>query len=267
MYTAQSLRPAALIVSLTRKTLSQLSHTKTPLPFRPNDIILSFPAFWTEESFSLYGEFIPDLIKKGYKRFIINNMGQFSFFKNQQAKNDAALLIAGPSLYTFNRFSAAFFSAQNAALFITPLENNRQNLERTFDTNERNSVFITVFAYPPLFTIGSDLTKIYAPFEFSDNRDEHFRISHNGDRESSFVVPVKPFSITGKIPFLKKSGFKRFIVDFSGANVHKNDYKKIMGAALNALPINDSTYFNWKDGFFSAEPVEKPSKNADSFDK
>jgi collagenase-like PrtC family protease len=168
------------------------------------------------------------------------------------------ILIAGPWLYTFNRWSAAFVSSLGAASsalegsLVTPLENNRQNLERTLHPAQRAFSFITLYARPALFRIRADLSA-YGFGEFSDGRGEDFRLLTGA--EGSRVVPERPFSIIDKRPFLEQSGFRRFIIDLSGhRGIKKKDYKNLMEAVRAAAPLPGISRFNWKDGFFQTEP-------------
>jgi hypothetical protein len=63
------------------------------------------------------------------------------------------------------------------------------------------------------------------------------------------------FYLGDKIPFLRKAGFGRFIADFTGGPVKKHEYKAVMQAVQhNAVsPLETSTRFNWKDGFYEVK--------------
>jgi putative protease len=164
-------------------------------------------------------------------------------------------LIAGPYLYAFNRWSAAFIADMGIDAIISPLENNRQNWERTIEQHRRSQAFITVFAYPALFRIRADLGQTYDFGNFQDSRNEQFRLI--SERDGSRVYPEKPFAIIDKIPFLQEAGFRRFILDFSGPVLKKKDYKDIMNAVKNAAPLPNAVRFNWKDGFYTQEERKK----------
>jgi hypothetical protein len=154
--------------------------------------------------------------------------------------------------------------------FISPLENNRQNLERTLGMGKRGVIagngggaqsgesrqsralrsrfFIPVFAWPALFRIRADLGQLYGFKKFADSRDESFSLVTGAD--GSVVIPEKPFSITDKIPFLKEAGFGRFIIDLSGPVLKKAQYRDLMRAITEGTPLPGISRFNWKDGFF-----------------
>jgi putative protease len=155
----------------------------------------------------------------------------------------------------FNAWAFSFIASLGVDGFISPLENNRQNLERTMESANcrslRPMVFVPVFAWPPLFRIRADLGPVYDFKSFSGSHDENFSLVC--DREGSLVLPEKPFSITDKIPFLKEAGFRRFVIDLSGPPLKKTDYKDLMRTVNNGSPLPRVSRFNWKNGFFSKE--------------
>ena len=191
------------------------------------------------------------------------------------------MLIAGPWLYTFNSWAAAFTGSLGVRFYVTPLENNRQNLEKTIPPRQRASVFVTLFAWPPLFRIKTGSGELYKFGPFTGSRDESFALI-NGEG-SSVVIPGEPFSIVDKRLFLKEAGFRRFILDFSAGlfsgsfPLKKKLYKEVIKAAQEALPLSAGVFspgkrgsegklggiagisrFNWKDGFFSEKTQKNP---------
>ncbi|MDR0316171.1 MAG: U32 family peptidase [Treponema sp.] len=288
LYIVQSSRPVRVILAYTRKSAAYLlSDEKPPLPFKPADIILSLEPYFPQNTAETMAGEIKLLIEKGYRQFMLNNPGQFSLFRGQQQQErdggSKPLLIAGPWLYMFNTWALSFVAALGVDGFVSPLENNRQNLERTLEVtavrkdskpqrgdtdrkdsgrgstdrqgrglyqnrNLRSMFFIPVFAWPSLFRIRANLGPLYDFDSFSDGRDENFSLISGPD--GSIVIPEKPFSITDKIPFLKEAGFRRFIIDLSGPVLKKADYRDLMRAIADGVPLPRASRFNWKDGFY-----------------
>ncbi|MDR1389007.1 MAG: U32 family peptidase [Treponema sp.] len=248
LFMVQSIRPRAVILPVNQKTAKALLENK--LPFGAESCILNLDPFFSPEDEAFLAETIPDLEKAGYTRFMLNNPAHFSFFARNRGKR---MLIGGPWLYGFNPWSAAFIAALGADALVSPLENNRQNLEKTAAPRLRSRFLVTLFAWPPLYRIRADLRSRYSFSRFSDSRDEQFMLI-GGKR--SVVIPEKPFSIIDKRPFLEEAGFRRFILDFSGGSfdgsfpLKKKLYKEVMTAAQNAQPLSNTTRFNWKNGFF-----------------
>ena len=281
LYILQSSRPQKVMLTLSKKNAKYLLSDNTgsgsrsaALPFKPSEIILTLdPWFPQETGFpqetnEVTSEEIRQLIEKGYYQYEVNNPGNFSLFRGFNKTK----LLAGPWLYIFNSWSLSFVASLGVEGFVSPLENNRQNLERTLGVKSRNAdnskygkkkhnrsalhsrFFITVFAWPPLFNIRSDLSPVLDFNLFTDNKNEAFTLVTGN--EGSRVYPKKYFSIIDKIPFLKEAGFGRFIIDLRGSALKKSDYKDLMrsinenaGHTIRTLP--NSGRFNWKDGFFS----------------
>jgi len=253
LYIVQSSRPAKVILDLNRKTARHLLERAEPLPFKPADIVLSLDPYFPQATAQVMADWIPELVDLGYRQFMANNPGHFPLFKDVRPE---VQIIGGPWLYMFNTWAMSFVASLGADGFVSPLENNRQNLERTLGPDSRRSlkdrVFVPIFAWPPLFHIRANLGKRYDFKVFSDSRDETFMLA--GAPEGSRVFPAKPFSIIDKVSFLQDSGFRRFIVDLSGLPLKKNDYKDLMRAISQGAPLPRMSRFNWKDGFFSEAP-------------
>jgi len=265
LYIVQSCRPRKAMLELSKKnTKYLLDENKPPLPFRPEEIILTLDPWFPQEDGGFEDDStagkIAKLINKGYCQYEVNNPGHFSLFRAY----GNVKLIAGPWLYTFNSWSLSFIASLGVDGFVSPLENNRQNLERTIMESRggekgsgkkrhyrsalHSKFFITVFSRPPLFNIRADIGQILNFDSFADNKDEGFFLVTG--KEGSRVYPDRYFSIIDKIPFLKEAGFGRFIIDLSGRMVKKQDYRDLMRAVNDSAPLPHSSRFNWKDGFY-----------------
>jgi putative protease len=252
LYILQSVRPVRVLLAYNRRVAASLLGKKSALPFCPEETILVLDPYFPQAREKVLEEEISLLMDRGYCQFVVNNPGHFSYFRDK-----AASLIGGPYLYTFNRWALSFVASLGTEFVISPLENNRQNLERTVEAGRRPGLFITLFAYPALFRIRANLGELYHFSKFQDRREESFRLINTDD--GSLVLPEKPFYIGDKMPFLKTAGFSRFIMDFSGPVLKKKDYKDIMAAVGNGLPLPNTDRFNWKDGFYTPAADETPS--------
>ncbi|MDR2073687.1 MAG: U32 family peptidase [Spirochaetaceae bacterium] len=264
LYIAQSIRPAGVILPVHPKTVRALLHTRD-LPFKAHEIILTLNPYFPQGEDAFLEDALGKLEERGYRRFILNNPGHFSFFSKSK---EQTLLIAGPWLYTFNGWSAAFAASLGAGAIVSPLENNRQNLEKTMAPKVRSSVLVTLFAWPPLFQIRGDLSAMYGFTHFTGTRDESFSMITGP--EHTVVIPDTPFSIVDKTPFLLAAGFRRFILDFSAGTytgsfpLKKKLYREVVQAAAQGLSLSGVSRFNWKDGFFTKTEESPPTHRADS---
>ena len=264
LYVLQSSKPEKVILPLSFKCAEQILGGSA-LPFPARDIILSLDPFFPQSEETELEACIAGLVKKGYSRFIVNNLGHFSLFRSGD-NQEKTTLVAGPWLYAFNAWAWDFIRRCGVEYGVSALENNRQNLERTFPgegQSSRSRIFITVFSQPALFRVRQDLGELYDFQNFSGaqrNEGQGTAKKPKAGREEAFcmapaaigtnVYPWEPFSIVDKIPFLREAGFTRFILDFSPGPLKKPDYRDIMGAVINNAPIHGSNRFNWKNGFY-----------------
>ncbi|MDR2924287.1 MAG: U32 family peptidase [Treponema sp.] len=253
LYIVQSSRPAKVMLNLSRKNAAYiLADDKAPLPFRPADTILVLNPYFPQAAAQTMADDIIQLADRGYRQYVVNNLGHFSLFRDLRPEPQ---LIAGPWLYMFNTWALSFIASLGVDGFVSPLENNRQNLERTLGQENlrrlREFVFVPVFAWPVLFRIRADLGNIYSFKSFQDSRGELFSLCR--EQEETLVIPERPFSITDKIPFLREAGFRRFIIDLGGPALKKKAYKDLMRSAESGVPLPDISRFNWKDGFYADE--------------
>jgi len=263
LYLLLSDRPVRAILELNKETIKALtganpSDAGSPsagaqpaaLPFAKRELIISLDPFLPQEIEDGLSTTLDELVENGYSHFIVNNPGHIGMLRNRGLK-----LIAGPYLYSFNRWAADWLVKQGLQALVTPLENSRDNLEETFDPEFRKNVFITVFAYPALFRMRFSLPESYDFTFFSDRQGGRFKALTTD--EGSFVFPEFPFSIADKIGAIEKTGFGRFIVDLSKTRVKRSDYRIIMESCRKGTQLPDVSRFNWKDGFYDPDKIEE----------
>ena len=253
VFLAQSAHPVRIIIEVNSETLGDLLVKKTVLPFSKAQVIFSLDPFCPqgiEESLSAQ---IDELVGIGYKTFVANNLAHISMLRK---KNVA--YIAGPYLYTFNRWAVSWLENRGVSAFVSPYENSRKNLEAVFEESVRARVLIPVFAYPALFRLRFRLPERYDFTYFSDKSEMNFKVNSTDD--GSFVMPEIPFSIADKTSTLEGAGFKRFLLDFSKTRLKKAEFRQVMQSYLKKIPLEGASLFNWKEGFYSISPEEYKAK-------
>jgi len=252
LYQSLTDRPVRAIVELNSETASGLCavNPDNALPYSRRELIISLDPFLPQALEDELATRLDSLVDFGYINFIVNNPGHIAMLRNRELN-----LVAGPWLYSFNRWSVAWLFDQGLYDFITPFENFRDNLEETVDVSVRPHAWVTVFAYPSLFRIRFRLPKTYSFSLFSDRQNGMFRaLSTDG---GSFVLPEEPFSIVDRGPALTKSGFSRQIVDLSKVHLSRQMYRQIMDALRKGQVLPNTGRFNWKDGFYDPDRVEE----------
>lgn len=248
MYQVLSQHPVRVILEVNFESKQELLAHKV-LPFSKKQVILSLDPYCPASKEDVVRSELEAFIADGYKTFIANNVAHLEMLKDKDVN-----IIAGPYLYTFNKWAVSWLENQNAKAFVTPIENSRANLEATFEKNFRDRVLVTLYAYPTLFRMRFKLPESYDFTYFADKEGMEFKVNSNPD--GSFVMPEAPFSIVDKISALDKAGFHRVLIDFSKTAVSKGELKMIKNAMVKSQPIPETYRFNWKDGFYNPEKME-----------
>lgn len=255
VFASQALNPVRLILELNKETLYDLLNKKTVLPYSKKQMILSLDPFCPQGIEEEQNAQINSLVDMGWNVFVANNLAQVSMLRQKGAK-----IIAGPYLYTFNRWAVSWLENQNIGAFVSPYENSKKNLEAAFDQKFRDRVLLPVYAYPALFRMRFKLPKSYDFTYFSDKEEVAFKVNSTAD--GSFVMPEAPFSIADKTSALQGLGFRRFLIDFSKTKVGRQEVKAVQQSLARQKPLEGVSRFNWKEGFYSISPEEYKARYA-----
>ena len=250
VFLAQALHPVRIIIEYNSDTKDDILHSKTVLPFSKKTVFISLDPFCPAATENQLKTELDLLIENGWCNFVVNNIAHIQMLKGKKVN-----VIAGPYLYTFNRWAVSWLENQNIGAFVMPYENSRRNLEATFDPEVRQRVLVPVFAYPALFRIRFKLPKEYGFTYFSDKENEEFKVVSSDD--GSFVMPELPFSLLDKTENLAASGFKKMLIDFSKTKLSKGQIKAITSSLFKKQILPDVSRFNWKDGFYSPQQIEE----------
>ena len=252
IFIAQSRSPVRVILELNSETQFDLLNHKTNLPLSKKQIIISLDPYCPAAKEDDVASCLEKLVADGFKTFIANNLAHISMLKKY--REQGVNIIAGPYLYTFNRWAVSWLENQNIGAFITPLENSWDNIKATFEPAVRDRVMITAYAYPALFRMRFKLPADYDFTYFTDKEGMEFKVVSNMD--GSIVMPEAPFSVTDKVDIINKNGFNRILLDFSHTSLSKQELKLVTTSMMKLQPIQDASRFNWKDGFYSPEKIE-----------
>ncbi|MBQ9495364.1 MAG: U32 family peptidase [Treponema sp.] len=258
VFVVQAAHPVRVIVELNSKTQYDFVNHTSVLPFPKKQVIVSLDPFCPAASEADLRATLDALIADGYTTFIANNVAHLSLLKGKTRVN----VIAGPYLYTFNRWAVSWLENQNIRAFVMPYENSRKNLLATFPLSVRSRLLIPVFAYPQLFRMRFKLPESYDFTYFTDKEGATFKIASGSD--GSFVMPEKAFSITDKVDLLHSDGCKRVLLDFSKTKVTKAQLREIVNSLVKKIPLAGAYRFNWKEGFYVPRLVEEKKAAAQS---
>lgn len=253
VFVAQSKNPVRVILELNSGTVRDLVEKKTALPLSKKQVIISLDPYCPASKEDDVAENIRKLVEDGFRTFVANNVAHIGMLRKYRA--DGVNVIAGPYLYTFNRWAVSWLENQNIGAFITPLENSWDNIKSTFEPSVRERVMITVYAYPALFRMRFRLPADYDFTYFRDKEGMEFKVLSNSD--GSLVMPEAPFSVADKVETINRGGFSRILLDFSHTTLSKQELKLVSSSMAKQQPIQDASRFNWKDGFYNPEKIEE----------
>jgi len=251
--------PKKAMILLDKLNAEALRKNEDSIPYKRDRLVLWLDPYYPQADAAWLEPELDYWIGRGVKTLVVNNLAHFSLLRGRDLE-----LIAGPWLYVFNLWAAAFLFDQGVKYLIPPQEISKQNLMRLTQELPPKALIPITFSYPHLFKIRGDLAAKYDTASFVDRDGSSYKL--NGRRDYTILSPDKPFSIIDRVPFLKKEGFDKFILDLSCANPSKGMFRDIAKAVANALPLEDSSRFNWKDGFFNDEEKPVASSKAMSAD-
>lgn len=256
LHTVLAEQPIRIILDYNTETRTHLIENNGTLPVSKKVLFISLDPFCPQELENKLVEDINYLVSEGYVNWVVNNPAHITLLRQGMQANGVKKpgIIAGPYLYTFNRWAVSWLENQNIEAFVMSAENSKDNLESTFEVKHRKQVLVPVLSWPALFRMRFKLPESYDFTTFKDKEGLEFTALSTPD--GSYVMPANPFSLIDKISSLKSSGFTHFLLDFSRIRIQKGDLKQIMRAYYKGEPLPETDRFNWKDGFYSLEKIE-----------
>ncbi|HUW40476.1 MAG TPA: peptidase U32 family protein [Rectinemataceae bacterium] len=292
IFLLNAFRPAKAMILFDRKNALALRKHEKELPFKRDTLVFWLDPYFPEGDATWLVPELEYWVSRGQRIFVANNPAHLGLLRTlagtigsagsgaaaregagekagasgsggdfddarsakrrpAPAKNDELTIISGPWLYAFNRWAAAFFFQEGARFIVPPLEISKQDFQKLSETVPSASWMPVVFAYPALFRIRADLGPKYDFRYFTDRDGESYELVTGEDY--SVVIPSRPFSMVDRIPFLRKEGVGKFILDFSHVELTKQLYRQVMKAAEEGKVLPDTTRFNWKNGFWQPE--------------
>jgi len=250
LHAALTFRPKKAMILFDKLNAETMRRDEGNLPFKRDRLILWLDPYFAESDAAWLQIELEYWIGKGVSLVVVNNQAHFTLLRGKNVT-----MVVGPWLYTFNPWALSYYLEQGVQAVIPPYEISRQDLYRLTGYVPAQFFAPIIFAYPDLFRIRADLSRVYGQSHFSDREGNLFTLV--GRHDYSVVIPDKPFSLIDLVPNLKKQGFSRFILDLSNAEPARGLYRDIARAADQCKPLSNTSRFNWKDGFWSEETVRR----------
>jgi putative protease len=250
LHAALATNPQKAMIVFDKLNAESMRKNESTLPYKRERLVLWLDPYFPEADASWLETELEYWISRGVTYFVANNLAHLGILRGRNVE-----IIAGPWLYTFNLWAAGFLFDQGVHFLIPPLEISKQNFMRIKEAVPSHAFMPIVFSYPQLFTIRGDLASAYDSTQFSERNGSTYAL--NGRRDYSVLVPMRPFSIIDRTPFLRKEHVDKFILDLSNANPSRGLFRDIAKASSEAKVLPDASRFNWKDGFYTEDESPK----------
>ena len=197
-------------------------------------IWIELPPFVSETKIEQVRNFCADLTKKGSNRFVLSHLSQAELLPPQSrfATNEL--------VYAYNDAAAAWLLQQGAEWFISPVENEYENLL----TGACRNIVVPVYFRPRLFI--SRMPEKLPKNLFADERKNRYqRHRVNG---LTIITPEQPVCITQYANKLRGKNFNRFLLDLSFESADNNRLTRLLKLLATSEGIQGSSAFNFKKG-------------------
>jgi putative protease len=145
-------------------------------------------------------------------------------------------------VYVLNDAAAKVLHDEKISDFVYPYENDLDNL---LSMKNKHGI-VPLYFYPELFFSRMPV-KAHSPSKiFADESNKKFRIEVKDGM--TIVYPAIPVALFHYRNQLEKSGFNRFLIDYSGEIITANIVKRILKKFIQSEAVQPSTSFNFKLG-------------------
>lgn len=199
-------------------------------------IRIEFPKFISENHLDFYRNLAMKLVSYGYNQFFISHISQKMLLPS------GATVSCNENVYVLNDASSRMLSDEKISEFVYPLENDLDNL---LSMNNKQGI-VPLYFYPELFYSRMPVKANKEGNVFADENNKKIRIEVKDG--ITIVYPTIPVALFHYRNQLEKSGFNRFLIDYSGEIINSNVVKRILKTFINAEAIQQSTNFNFKLG-------------------
>lgn len=199
-------------------------------------IRIELPKFIAEKHLDFYRNLAAKLFNAGFNHFFISHLSQ------KMLLPAGAKVSCNENVYVLNDASARLLHEEKITEFTYPLENDLDNL---LSMSNKQGI-VPLYFYPELFYSRMPVKVKQEPSLFADETNKKFRISVKDG--ITIVHPSIPVALFHYRTQLERSGFNRFLIDYSGELMTANVVKRILKKFLNSEAVQPSTNFNFKLG-------------------
>lgn len=213
--------------------------------FDPNDTIfqanrqkirIELPKFISENSLGFYRNLAAKLAASGFNQFFISHLSQKMLLPK------GAKVSCNENVYILNDAAAKVLYDEQIIEYVYPQENDLENLL----SMKNKQGIVPLYFYPELFYSRMPVKPQHESKLFADENNKKFRIEVKDG--ITIVYPTIPVALFCYRNQLYKSGFNRFLIDYSGEIITANVVKRVLKKFIQAEAVQPSTSFNFKLG-------------------
>lgn len=209
------------------------------------------PPFIAQRDTPLFKQTIDKMASKGIKKWVINNVSQFGFFKNMDCE-----LTAGQFVYAWNAYTAAFLSELGVKHFTVSWEDDFLNIRKMCGPGLGKQLVVYLYGYVPAVRsriitremLIDDLIKDDTSASAKHEHGTTVSFSPVFESESALLIPEKPVNLFTAQKKLKECGIGAFGIDLSFIKPDKNMWETVITAYDQQENLPDSVKFNFKRG-------------------
>ena len=225
-----------VILSYKRSDWEKFEFNSSLLQQNKQKIRIELPKFISENSLDFYRNLMSQLFSFGFIQFSISHLSQKMLLPT------GSKVSCNENVYVLNDASACMLHEEKIVDFTYPLENDLDNLLSM--TNKQG--IVPLYFYPQLFYSRMPVKANSESSLFADESNKKFRITVKDG--ITIVYPSIPVALFQYRAQLEKSGFNRFMIDYSGEIMTANVVKRILKKYLDTESVQPSTNFNFKLG-------------------
>lgn len=179
------------------------------------------------------------LAGRGFRRFRLQNLGQFPLFADRADFE----LEAGARLFSLNSQALLAWREFGCTSAVACLEDDRDNLADLFRRAAGIPLAVTVYANPVLMVSRIPLKSVKPERPLLSDRGDAYRVVQRGGLTT--VRPEQDFSLLGHLAELRGLGCGRFLVELSHHGPFSPAGRQVLAALAKDQPVAGTSPFNY----------------------
>ncbi|HKL27350.1 MAG TPA: U32 family peptidase [Desulfuromonadales bacterium] len=202
-------------------------------------IVWELPAAIFDADWPAYQQEVTALIDRGFRRFRLQNLGQFQLFHRQTGMQ----LEAGYRLFTLNSQAALAWLSLGAVVATLYVEDDRDNLRELLRRELPIALQAVAYASLPMMVSRVPLRGIKPDQPMLSDRAEAYRVEQR--HGLTVIRPEQDFSLLGHLAELHRMGCSRFLLDLAHCSPFSGQGQKVLAAAGRDQKLAETSSFNF----------------------